>query len=59
MPTKNDKSKTSGSANTKNSANKSSKSGVGLANSMPSSRATDKAKAMDNKRRGDAETFKL
>ncbi len=60
MPTKNDKSKTTNQENTKKTGNKSSKSeGADVANSVPSSKASDKAKGMDSKRRGDTETFNL
>ena len=45
--------------NTKNSGKKNSKSGTGVANVTPTVKARDRAKDIDNKRRGDTETFNL
>ena len=59
MPTKNDKSKTNTSTNTKSSGTKTSKSSAGVSNAVPSTKARDKVKDMDSKRRGDTETFNL
>ena len=58
MPTTNNKNKTT-NAGTKNSANKNSKAGAGLTNTVPTVKARDRAKAMDNKRRSDTETFNI
>jgi hypothetical protein len=57
MPTGN-KNKTN-QGNTKNSGNKNQKAGIGLTNATPTVKARDRAKDMDNKRRGDTETFNI
>ncbi len=60
MPTKNDKSKTTNSGNSKAAGNKNSKSDAGLANSIPSvPKANERAKTKDFNRRGDAESNEL
>ncbi|MDB5199755.1 MAG: hypothetical protein JWO92_1718 [Chitinophagaceae bacterium] len=60
MPTGNNKNKRTSSGNTKNPGSKNSKSDAGLANSMPAvPKARDRAKEMDFKRRGDAESNEL
>ena len=60
MPTGNNKNKRMNSGNTKNTGNKSSKSsGIGLINIVPTAKARDRAKDIDFKRRGDAESNEL
>ena len=59
MPTKNDKSNTNPPNKTKSSGTKNSKSSAGVSNAVPSTKARDKVKDMDSKRRGDTETFNL
>ena len=60
MPTGNNKNKRTNSGNTKTSSTKNSKSDAGLVNSMPTvPKARDRAKEMDFKRRGDAESNEL
>ncbi len=60
MPATNNKNSKSGSATSKASATKKSKSSAGLVNSMPAvPKARNRAKAIDSKRRGDTESFGL